>query len=83
VEPQIPETDSIDKLAEFWDSHDVTDVEDNLEEVPGSVFQRSGDAVAVPLTPAEREALRKIAAARGLEEAALIHEWVKEKLLRS
>jgi hypothetical protein len=81
MKAHIPQTDSIEELAEFWDSHDVTDVEDDLEEVRGRVFQRSGGAVAVPLAPAEREAVRKIAASRGLEEAALIREWVREKLL--
>jgi uncharacterized protein len=83
MKPHIPQTDSIEELADFWDSHDVIDVEDELEEVHGRIFQRPSEAVAVPLTTTEREALRRIAAARGLEEATLIHEWVKEKLPRS
>ena len=29
----IPETDSIRELAEFWDTHDVTDFNGELEEV--------------------------------------------------
>lgn len=78
MKAHIPQTDSIEELAAYWDSHDLTDVEDQLEEVPGKVFQRSLDSVAVPLTPAEREALQRIAAARGLGEAAIIYEWVKE-----
>lgn len=36
----IPETDSIEALAEFWDTHDVTDLEDDLEEVEARVFVR-------------------------------------------
>lgn len=36
----IPETDSIEALAEFWDTHDVTDLEDDLEEVNVRVFVR-------------------------------------------
>jgi len=31
--PKIPETDSIQELAQFWDTHDLTDFEDELEEV--------------------------------------------------
>ena len=27
----IPQTDSIEELAKFWDTHDVTDFEDALE----------------------------------------------------
>ena len=29
----IPKTDSIEELAKFWDSHDVTDLADALEAV--------------------------------------------------
>jgi len=36
---RIPETDSVEELARFWDSHDLTDFEDQLEEVPEPVFQ--------------------------------------------
>jgi len=30
---KIPETDSIQELARFWDTHDLTDFEEELEEV--------------------------------------------------
>lgn len=32
--------DEIEELAKFWDSHDVTDFEDQLEEVAEPVFRR-------------------------------------------
>ena len=76
---RLPTTDSIQELATFWQRHDVTDFEDALEEVPEPVFQRA-HVVGVPLTGDERQAVRDAAASRGLDEAALIHEWVKEKL---
>ncbi len=37
---QIPQTDSITELAQFWDSHSVADFEDQLEEVTEPVFNR-------------------------------------------
>jgi hypothetical protein len=77
--PKMPKTDSIQKLAAFWQRHDLTDFEDDLEEVSGPVFRRT-HVVGVPLTRAEIKALRKAAASRGIDEAALIHEWVKERL---
>ena len=76
---KIPTTDSIQELAVFWQQHDVTDFEDELEEVAELVFQRA-HVVGVPLTEAEHQAIRDAAVGRGLDEAALIHEWVKEKL---
>jgi hypothetical protein len=36
--------------------------------------------VGGPLTEDERQAIRDAAARRGLDEAGLIHEWVKQKL---
>ena len=78
---RIPPTDSIQELADFWDTHSVTDFDDQLEEVSEPVFGRDlAHTVRVPLTDEERLAVRRIAASRGLQEAALIREWVKEKL---
>ena len=37
----IPQTDSIQELADFWDTHDLTDFEDELEEVTEPVFDNS------------------------------------------
>jgi len=35
---KIPTTDSIRELAEFWDTHDLTEFEDDLEEAKERVF---------------------------------------------
>ena len=35
---KLPNTDSVEELARFWDTHDVTDFEDELEEVTEPVF---------------------------------------------
>ena len=77
---KIPDTDSIRELAEFWDTHEVTAFEGQLEEVAEPIFARAKSGVTVPLSGDERMAIRKIAALRGVDEAALIHEWVQEKL---
>ncbi len=31
--PNIPQTDSIQELTHFWDAHDLTDFENELEQV--------------------------------------------------
>lgn len=41
----LPETDSIQELASFWDSHSLTDFEDALEEVREPVFVKVADQV--------------------------------------
>lgn len=78
---KIPETDSIEELAEFWDSHDLTDFEGQLEEVPEAVFERKSDTVIpVRLRRGEFEAIKRVAKTRRVREAALLRQWVREKL---
>ena len=62
---KLPGTDSIREFAEFWDSHDVTDFEDELEEVVEPVFVR-GSAIKVPLESSEAALVEKMAKAKGV-----------------
>lgn len=78
MKPPIPKTDSIEELARFWDTHDLTDYLDELPEVP-SPFRR-GNRVSVPLSSDEHDAVRRLADREGVDEGTLIHEWVREKL---
>ena len=41
----IPQIDSIKEMAKFWDTHDLTDFEDQLEEVTEPVFERQTETV--------------------------------------
>lgn len=50
---RIPQTDSIHELARFWDEHDLTDFEDQLEEVTEPVFERQ-TVVKIPLLDPRR-----------------------------
>ncbi len=78
---RIPDTDSIEELSRFWDSHDLTDFEDQLEEIHTPVFVRGNEATfAIALTPEEVQALRRIARSQGVKEPTLVREWVREKL---
>ena len=75
----LPKTDSIQELAQFWDTHDVTDFEDQLEEVSESVFSPRA-AIRLELESNEADAVRKMAEAKGVADAELIHSWVREKI---
>ena len=77
---KIPQTDSIRELAEFWDTHDLTDFENELEEVREPVFQ---PGVTVPLTPRDAKIVNAIAKVRGISPRALIQEWVSERIEES
>lgn len=78
---RIPDTDSIEELSRFWDTHDLTDFEDQLEEVRTPVFARRKEAtVAIALTSREAEALKRLAQSEGVKEAKLVRDWVRKKL---
>jgi hypothetical protein len=79
--PKLPKTDSIQKLAQFWDTHDLTDFEDELEEVAEPIFVR-GSAVTVHLESREAEAVAQMAQAKGVSREELIRAWVLQKLAR-
>ncbi len=78
---RIPQTDSIEELARFWDTHDLTDFQDELEEVPGPVFeQKEGMDLTIHLQPQEAEAVKRIAKSKGVKHTTLIRQWVLEKI---
>lgn len=76
---KLPQIDSIEKLAEFWDSHDLTDFEENLEEVGEPVFERTS-YVKVPLDAKQIETAEQIAAEKGVTVPVLIQQWVSERV---
>jgi hypothetical protein len=78
---KIPESDSVEELARFWDTHDLTDFEDQLENVPKPVFKRKSETVIpVKLRRQEAEEIKRVAKSRGVREATLLRQWVREKL---
>ncbi|RUT09804.1 hypothetical protein DSM106972_002990 [Dulcicalothrix desertica PCC 7102] len=76
---KLPQTDSIKELAEFWQTHDLTDFEDELEEVTEPVFERK-TILQIELQPQDVEAVRETARQRGVSDTELIREWVLEKI---
>ena len=78
---KIPHIDSIAELARFWDTHDLTDFEDELEEVHEPIFERrTEEPVTIHLPTDEVEVVKRMAQAKGMGHTALIREWVLEKL---
>jgi hypothetical protein len=76
---KLPQIDSIRELAAFWDTHDLTDFDDELEEVTEPVFERE-TVVQVYLPCKEADAVRNLAKSLGVESADLIRQWVLERV---
>ena len=80
---RLPQTDSISALAEFWDTHDITDFFDELEEVTTPIFERTGNdetVVSLRLPHEDLVILQQMARERGMEQTALLREWIRERL---
>lgn len=75
---ELPKTDSIDELARFWDRHDLTDFDDQLQEVREPVFEAG--TITVHLEPDKADAVEQIAKSQGTLPAKLIEMWVDEKI---
>jgi len=76
---KLPQTDSIEELAKFWDTHDLTDFEGELEEVTEPVFT-SDDSIRLNLKPRDAKVVRQLAESKGVSQAELVREWVLQKL---
>ncbi len=76
---RLPQTDSIQELARFWDTHDLTEFQDQLEPVGEPVFQRKA-GITVHLQTKEAAALHKLAESQGLADSELIRQWVLERI---
>ena len=80
----MPNTDSIEELAKFWDAHDLTDFEEDLEEAAEPVFVRAkGTSLSIDLQPTEVRRLKKIARSKGVQETTVLRQWIIERLRES
>lgn len=77
--PRLPQTDSIQELTKFWDTHDLTEFEDQLEEVGEPVFVREAE-ITVHLETKEADAVRRMAESRGVADSELIRQWGLERI---
>ena len=75
----IRRNDSIQELPRFWDTHDLTDFEDELEAVNEPVFERK-TAPRLVLAPKEIRAVEDVAKSKGVDSEELIREWVLERI---
>lgn len=69
---RLPDTDSIEELARFWDTHDATDFDDEFEEVTEAVFVRkpvaTSNTVIAPKSKGRTKSKPKRVPARNFSE---------------
>jgi hypothetical protein len=78
----IPEFDSLEEEAAFWDTHSLAEFEDELEPVEVEVVRPLVHVweVAVEFDRATFDRLRAVAREQGLTTAELAKAWLLERL---
>ncbi len=82
---RIPTFRSLEEAAEFWDTHDTTEFEDEFEEVTDVIFvpDQFENGVLVHLDEDALAALRVRANEQGIRPGALARIWILERLRES
>jgi hypothetical protein len=79
---RIPTFSTVEEEAEFWDTHDSAEFEDEFEDVEDVKFigVRRDGTVILWLEPEAVEALTQRAKEQGTGPAALARAWILERL---
>lgn len=82
VKSRIPEFKSLEEEANFWDTHAVTDFEDETENVKivWAVKKARDETLVVRLQKSLKDQLSKTARNKGLNVSTLARMWLIEKL---
>jgi hypothetical protein len=79
---KIPEFKSLDEEAEFWETHDTTEFEDEFEEVRAKVARPLSHILAVRLDARTIDRLAEVGRAKGLGPSTLARMRLLERLKR-
>ena len=76
----ISHSHSLEEMAEFWDTHDAVDFEDQTHEV-SLEFDLRAHPHYLAIDPEVLTPLREAASARGLNAESLANLWLQERVL--
>jgi hypothetical protein len=71
---------SIEEMAEFWDTHDAADYDEQTQPVEIE-FDLETRRHYIAIDPELQERLRKLAQARGISLESLANLWLQERAL--
>ena len=77
---RIPDFATREEEAAFWDSHDITDYEDELKPVKVRFADKLSEGITVRLDPDTLEELRTRARRMGIGPTTLARMWILEHL---
>ena len=79
-ESRIPDFESLEEEAEFWDTHDFTGFEDESEPVKVRFAKNLSESINIRFDPETLNTLRTIARDKGIGPTTLARMWILEHL---
>ena len=77
----LPETfDTFEEMAEFWDTHDITDYEAYLTPVEATISTQPKHQYLITLSDTLDALLHEVQQKEGVSLNTLINLWIQEKL---
>ena len=81
VKTELPATfETLEEMADFWDTHDVTDFEEFLTPVDATVAMSPRHEYVITLSDSLDLLLQKAQKSEGVSLNTLVNLWVQEKL---
>ncbi|HEU0022070.1 MAG TPA: CopG family antitoxin [Dehalococcoidia bacterium] len=77
---RIPEFANYQEEAEFWDTHDTADFEDEFKPVRVRVAKNLSEGITIRLDPKTLQTLRTLAREKGIGPTVMIRMWIMERL---
>ena len=74
------EFETFEELSTFWDTHDVTDYEDQLTAVSVDVSPQPTHEYTIMLSDSLNKSIRKVQKQEGVTTGTLVNLWVQERL---
>lgn len=82
VKSRIPKFKTYEEEANFWDTHSITDFEDETEnvEIIFDLKKKRDDTLVLRLQKSLKDRMEKMARNKGLNVSTLARMWLIEKL---
>lgn len=77
---RIPEFQSREEEAEFWDTHDIADYQDELKPIRARFAKNLSEGITIRLDPKTLDELRSLAKEKGIGPTTLARMWILECL---
>ena len=85
IKSRIPKFKSLEEEAKFWDTHSITDFEDETEdvEIVWEVEKPRDETLVLRVQKNFKDRLKQTARKKGLNASTLARMWLMEKLQAS